>query len=111
MQLRAQRSRLAVSTSIESELVAVLKGKFGWSQPRIRKAVSHLWAEARWVEPKPIRASRDPNDDHVLGCAVAAKAHLIISGDRDLLSLHPFQGISIHSPADFLVLHTSMGNG
>lgn len=37
----------------------------------------------------------DPDDDHVLACALAGNADLIVSGDRDLLSLESYQGISI----------------
>lgn len=40
----------------------------------------------------------DPDDDHVLACAVAAGADLIISGDSDLLDLKAHQGIPIVPP-------------
>ena len=49
-----------------------------------------------------ITACRDPKDDKFLTLAVAAQADYIISGDADLLVLHPFQGIEIIKPADFL---------
>jgi uncharacterized protein len=41
------------------------------------------------------RASRDMDDDAVLGCALAAQADYIISGDDDLLSLKVFNSIPI----------------
>jgi putative PIN family toxin of toxin-antitoxin system len=37
----------------------------------------------------------DPDDDHVLACAIAAQADLIVSGDRHLLDLKEHQGIRI----------------
>lgn len=37
----------------------------------------------------------DPDDDHVLACALVAKADLIISGDRHLLQLQHYQEIPI----------------
>ena len=49
-----------------------------------------------------ITACRDPKDDKFLELAVSGNATHIISGDRDLLALHPFRGISIVSPGDFL---------
>ncbi len=50
---------------------------------------------------KPIIACRDPKDDKFLSVAVNGGAGCIVSGDSDLLVLHPFQNISILTPADF----------
>jgi putative PIN family toxin of toxin-antitoxin system len=47
-------------------------------------------------------ACRDPNDDKFLDVAVNGAATYIISGDKDLLVLHPFQTISIVTPRAFL---------
>ena len=47
-------------------------------------------------------ACRDPKDDHVLECAKKAHAHLIISGDQDLLSLKTFEGIEIVTARQFV---------
>jgi uncharacterized protein len=54
---------------------------------------------AEVVEPQPLPApaSRDSDDDHVLACALAAQADLIVSGDHDLLILREYQGIPILS--------------
>ena len=49
-----------------------------------------------------VQACRDPKDDKFLEVAVNGGADLIISGDKDLLSLNPFLGISILSPSDYL---------
>ena len=52
------------------------------------------------VEPLEIpRIVRDPDDDHVLACALTAKAEIIVSGDKDLLDLAGYQGISILTTA------------
>jgi len=51
---------------------------------------------------KKIQACRDPKDDKYLELAVAAGAACIVTGDKDLLVLHPFHNISILTPADFL---------
>lgn len=49
------------------------------------------------VEPQPLSVPvcRDPDDDHVLACALAAQATVIVSGDKDLLDLQPYKGIPI----------------
>jgi putative PIN family toxin of toxin-antitoxin system len=56
------------------------------------------------VVPAPIApvVIADPDDDHVLACAVAAAADLIVSGDSDLLGLKAYQGIPIVTAAEAL---------
>ena len=44
----------------------------------------------------------DPDDDHVVACAVTAGANIIVSGDSDLLRLKEHQGIHILSAAETL---------
>jgi uncharacterized protein len=43
-------------------------------------------------------ACRDPKDDKFLSVAVAGRADAIVTGDDDLLVLHPFRGIDILRP-------------
>jgi uncharacterized protein len=50
----------------------------------------------------PVRACRDPKDDKFLEVALNGNAAVILSGDSDLLALHPWQGIPILSPAEYL---------
>lgn len=49
-----------------------------------------------------ITACRDPKDDKFLDVALNGGSGLILTGDHDLSVLHPFHGIEIVSPADFL---------
>ena len=59
---------------------------------------------ASLVIPKRTRrvVLADPDDDHVLACALAAQADLIVSGDRHLLDLKGYRGIPIVSAAEAL---------
>jgi putative PIN family toxin of toxin-antitoxin system len=50
----------------------------------------------------PVSACRDPEDDKFLALALTGHAEFILTGDQDLLSLHPFQGIDILSPRQYL---------
>ncbi|BEV09294.1 MULTISPECIES: putative toxin-antitoxin system toxin component, PIN family [unclassified Methylophilus] len=52
----------------------------------------------------PVNACRDPKDNQFLEVAVNGGASMIITGDADLLVLHPFQGISILTAAQFNAL-------
>lgn len=45
---------------------------------------------------------RDPRDNQFLALAMAAEADVLISSDEDLLVLHPWRGIPIVTPAEFL---------
>ena len=62
-----------------------------------RLPVDDLVQACRMVIPEPIHPSvcRDPDDDAILGCAVAAKADCIVTGDTDLLVMKNFHEIEI----------------
>ena len=99
------RVELLTSEALLLELEDVLpRSKFarrlaasGFSVPQL---VARYAVLARTVAPASIaRVSPDPDDDHVLACALAARADLIVSGDSDLLNLKTFQGIPIVAAA------------
>jgi len=45
---------------------------------------------------------RDPKDNQFLALAYVAEADVLVSSDADLLVLHPWRGIQIVTPAEFL---------
>lgn len=47
---------------------------------------------------------RDPKDDKFLEVAVNGQASYLITGDKDLLDLHPFRDVQIITPRTFLDL-------
>jgi putative PIN family toxin of toxin-antitoxin system len=47
---------------------------------------------------------RDPQDNKFLALALAVRAEVLVSSDKDLLVLHPWQGISIMTPSGFVLL-------
>lgn len=59
---------------------------------------------ATLVDPAPVEhvVQTDEDDDHVVATALGARADAIVTGDRDLLRLHPCQGIRILDPVDAL---------
>jgi putative PIN family toxin of toxin-antitoxin system len=65
-----------------------------------------LSERARMVVPttRLTIVERDPTDNRVLEAAVAGSADFVVSGDADLLSLRPREGIAIVSPGAFLAL-------
>ena len=54
-----------------------------------------------------VHVVRDPYDDVIVACAIAAGAMYLVTRDKDLLTLDGHEGISIVSPETFLrVLRT-----
>jgi putative PIN family toxin of toxin-antitoxin system len=49
-----------------------------------------------------VRECRDPTDDKFLEVALNGRADVIITGDADLLALHPWREIAIVSAAEYL---------
>ncbi|HXP88080.1 MAG TPA: putative toxin-antitoxin system toxin component, PIN family [Bryobacteraceae bacterium] len=101
----ADESTLCLSRSIIDELHRVLREGFEWSEEDLAEALDSILALAEIVEPtRTVTASRDPNDDHVLACALEAKVAVVVTGDNDLLSLGEFEGVRIVTPRQFIEL-------
>jgi putative PIN family toxin of toxin-antitoxin system len=49
-----------------------------------------------------VQECRDPKDDKVLELALNGEANYIITGDRDLLVLHPFRSVVVITADNFL---------
>ena len=100
---------LFTSEALLAELAGIL-GRSKFTQELKQKNLSAAEIVARYreiaetVEAVPIEetALRDPDDAHVLACALAARAEAIVSGDADLHALGSYQGIPVLSPADCL---------
>ena len=74
------------------------------SQKSIDALVADYEALTELVKPRPLRerVGRDPDDEAVIPCALAARADLIVSGDNDLLVLKAHQNIRIVNAATAL---------
>jgi len=101
---RTQKLTLFSSPALLAELAEVLaRDKFA---ARIlqagvsAKALVKDYAEIVHVivpDALQVTVSRDPDDDEVLACAIAARVDAIVSGDADLLILKNFHGMPILS--------------
>jgi putative PIN family toxin of toxin-antitoxin system len=54
-----------------------------------------------------VHVCRDPKDNMLLELALSGKADVIVTGDSDLLVLHPFRQIAILKPEPFLKAYLS----
>ena len=97
---------LLLSREILDEYLRVFSyPKFELTEEEIKELIQEeILPYAEVVKPKRrLRVvQRDPSDDKFIECAVAGKARVIISGDKDLLSLGRYRQIRILSPAKFL---------
>ncbi|MBW1698891.1 MAG: putative toxin-antitoxin system toxin component, PIN family [Deltaproteobacteria bacterium] len=100
------RLQLLVSQQIIDEYLRVL------AYPKFRLSVDEIYyliyeeilSSCKVVNVKagPVIIKQDPADDKFLHCAVAGKAHTVISGDQHLLAMQSYRNIKILTPADFL---------
>jgi putative PIN family toxin of toxin-antitoxin system len=105
--LRAEQTDVfALSAEVDAEVAGVL------ARPRFAAAISAarrgrildiLRGEAAWFSPSEhVTDCRDGKDDKYLELALASGAGVIVSGDADLLVLHPWRGVRILRPAEYL---------
>ena len=100
------KGKILVSIPVLVELEAVLSrrkfGKYLYDEER-KEFLAALVREAGVVDiTERITVCRDPRDDKFLELVVSGRADCLITGDTDLLALHPFRDIAILRPADFL---------
>ncbi len=55
--------------------------------------------------PKIRVVKDDPDDDKFIECAVALKAEMIVTGDKELIAMGGYMGVKILSPQGFLKTH------
>jgi len=100
------RGKLVLSQGTIEELNEVLRrkgfDKYVLEDERIEFIIA-LVREATLIEiTEAVTECRDPKDNTFLELAVSGKATCIVSGDDDLLVLHPFRGIPVLTPRQFL---------
>jgi putative PIN family toxin of toxin-antitoxin system len=111
LQLTINHHQLSVSVDSLAEIERILnQDKFNkYNNLAVRKEFlrrlrrdSSLQAVPEEVSIAVRGSCRDGKDDFILALALAERADAIISSDRDLLSLNPWRGIPILTPAQFV---------
>lgn len=100
-----QRAIIASAATLAELNDVLLRPRFEryLQESRRLEFLQHLEQEAELVAiTHRITACRDPKDDKFLELAISGNASHIITGDNDLLALHPFRNIPIITPAAFL---------
>ncbi|MGA2341022.1 MAG: putative toxin-antitoxin system toxin component, PIN family [Terracidiphilus sp.] len=103
---KAQSGTVLASGAMRLELLEVFSrphfDRYATREDRLQLASAFIFATVEVLVTTPIRACRDPRDDKFLEAAVHGRADAIVTGDLDLLTLDPFHGIRILTPAAFL---------
>lgn len=98
-----ERDQLVLSKPILDELLGVLAAKFSRDTEELARVAVFLSENATTVRPRrKLRVVKDDPDNRVLECAVAGRAEVIVTGDKELLDLGEYGGIRIHSLRDYL---------
>jgi putative PIN family toxin of toxin-antitoxin system len=110
--LKASAFELGMTELLLAEFVFVV------SRPKISSLISFAEKEALLEFIKfhsclvestaPVHICRDPEDDKVIDCAIAARADFIVTLDNDLLILRKVADIPIILPQEFIeILRTA----
>ena len=100
---RLPACELLTSRVLMDELAEKMREKFGLDPQNL--PLLQIYQDAATVlKPKSLLrpVCRDPDDDELLAIALAGKAEIILTGDKDLLTLKQFQGVKILSPRQFV---------
>ena len=99
-------SEVMVSESLVAELANVLsREKFDrYVSVQDREEFLRRVPKVATVAPvlTEVEVCRDPDDNQVLALALDSGSDYIITGDRNLLVLHPWRGVKIVPPHTFL---------
>ncbi len=95
---------LVISPALLDELEEKLRLKFEVPSEDTAIIRAKLESTAEMVRPDMVLhvITDDPDDDRVLECAVKGRADYIVTGDRHLLKLSAYEGISIVTVREFL---------
>jgi uncharacterized protein len=98
------QDELLICTQIEDEVVRVMRDKFHRDPKEVRELLADSIPNAIRVivTGRLSGVCRDPKDDFILECAETGKADLIVTGDKDLLSLKTYETIKILTPRQYL---------
>ena len=107
---KREKITLCLSNAILDEYIDVLR-RIGLKEEDELEELLSLFSRGFNIvfttkTPKIKIIKNDPKDDKFIECAVALKAHTVITGDREILAIKEYMGITILTPQEFLGKYT-----
>jgi putative PIN family toxin of toxin-antitoxin system len=98
-----EEDSLLISKDIIDEVLSVLSAKFG----RDREGLSHVAVTlsdlAALVKPaRRVNVFKDEPDNRILECALSGEADLLVTGDKTILQLQKYKGVTMVSLREYL---------
>ncbi|MEM1974112.1 MAG: putative toxin-antitoxin system toxin component, PIN family [Thermoplasmata archaeon] len=103
LKILKENHTLFISKEIIDEILSVLARKFCYDREFLSRTAVFLSEIAEIVHTtEKIDILKDKGDNKIIECAMAAKADVIVTGDKELLSLANYENIRIITLRDFL---------
>jgi putative PIN family toxin of toxin-antitoxin system len=100
------------SPVILAEVQEKLEERLKFTRPLAVEYIEAIKSIATVVNPRVTldEVPTDPDDNRILECAIEANADLVITADRDLLSLKSFRGVQIFHPSNLKYIFKYLEN-
>jgi uncharacterized protein len=104
LELALIEDNFVICVEIECEAVRIMAMKFCRSPESVLERMAAFTENATRVAitGKISGICRDPKDDFILECAITGNADVIVTGDKDLLSLETYGSVGILTPRQYL---------
>ena len=98
------QDEIIICAEIENETIRIMRRKFGVVESEVRAGMQVFLRDPTTVIVTGTLSGicRDSKDDFILECAEIGRADLIVTGDKDLLSLANYGRIEIVTPRQYL---------
>jgi putative PIN family toxin of toxin-antitoxin system len=98
-----ERDTLLISKAIINEVLLVLSRKFSRDPEELSRSAVHLSELGEMVRPaKKVSVLQDEADNRIIECALGGTADVIVTGDKEMLALKEYRGITIISLREYL---------
>jgi len=94
---------LIISTDIIHEVLSVLSSKFSRDKEGLSHVAVILSELGELVKPtQKLKIFKQGPDNRILECAIQGKAHVLVTGDKEMLQLREYKSVRIISLKEYI---------